>query len=400
MHVQTASSIGNETVNDPKIQKLNCTRCGGVLCFEPGQRVIRCQYCGGKNLLRGDSDLPRYYLPEQVTSEKVLSIAGNIINKTSGTPSNLSDKVQMQQPQLFWVPFYEITGTRLALFEEKKLRRNQISTPMFRMSSSVPQYAKSSTLKLTTSRDAIEQASPHKIKIDSKVVLGDFMIDDPAVTMTDWGLDAVKLNQVRRGSEGVSILPFRLRELQRRGTVLYPDKSFERFFATHTKLAGTRTIKNSSILEQETNLIYYPVWRVIYSYRKAMVPVVIDGLNGKILNARLPLSEKYRVMAFLAGTGPLGIGLGGVMMAIHLLTHAVDLIMHLWVIMFTLGSFFGVIIFGLMAFAWVHLRYSAEIVIRGSRRDIHYVGKSGKTFPEKMFDRYSDWFSKIRVEIK
>jgi hypothetical protein len=54
----------------------------------------------------------------------------------------------------------------------------------------------------------------------------------------------------------------------------------------------------------------------------------------------------------------------------------------------------------LMAFAWVHLRYSAEIVIRGSRRDIHYVGKSGKTFPEKMFDRYSDWFSKIRVEIK
>ncbi|MBN1355100.1 hypothetical protein JXA40_02405 [bacterium] len=372
------------------MQKLSCIHCGGALAPAPGQKIIRCSYCRGKNLLLHDSDLARYCVSNRLTAEDVLDRVRTTIARTREQPAGPAGKIRLMQPHLFWVPFYEISGTRLSRFLTDKLKQDEIPFSNLRMRPPTRDWAPGRTIQ-PTFREQLSRASPHKTIRDTRVILGDFALDDPAVNLPEWNLNQIKLSRTLRENRDCPLQPFSFRRLQRAGTVLQPDQSPQKFAQAHTYVMTARTLQDSRILEQEISLVYYPVWRVLYSFRNAALPVMVDGFTGSILHARLPMSETFRILAFLGATGSLGFGLGVFLALAASLWKPSEIMINLFVLIGLSTMAFGFLIFGIMAFAWVHLRYSAEIIIRGDRRDIRFVGKTGSTLPERLFEKFARW---------
>jgi hypothetical protein len=96
--------------------------------------------------------------------------------------------------------------------------------------------------------------------------------------------------------------------LARRGTVFDPAKEAEQVRREAVGLLRERsrqkgTLRHEERLElcgEQLALIYYPVWRLGFVRGERLYPVVVDGVNGRVLKARFPGRANIRLFAPLA----------------------------------------------------------------------------------------------------
>ena len=93
--------------------------------------------------------------------------------------------------------------------------------------------------------------------------------------------------------------------LARRGTVFDPAKEAEQVRREAMGLVRERSHKKGTLRHEERlelcgaqlSLIYYPVWKLSFIRGERLYPVVIDGVNGRVLRARFPGQAEIRLLA-------------------------------------------------------------------------------------------------------
>jgi len=222
---------------------------------------------------------------------------------------------------------------------------------------------------------------------DSRVILSDFHIARPAVSMHDLGIDQIQLVKRRREAEKFKIEPFQMREMQKRGTVLTPSQSVDEFSNIALRVYTQQGARQVELLDKDISIIYYPVWRIHYQYRKTSFQVLLDGITGERVYSRYPVNEERRLLAFLIGTGSLGLIAGSFIQLMMRLSWAEEYAQKLFVMGIYFWMFFAFIISAIAAFAWDQLRYPSEVVYRGSMREAVKIGKKSKSFFEKTVEK-------------
>jgi hypothetical protein len=376
-----------------KLQELNCARCGANLAYEPGKHLTRCGYCNGSNLLVSEDDSVWYSIRELVTRKEASDLAEFKLSNVPFTPSDLLSECIFEKPQLFFVPCYEITGIRLCTSIAKKMVRYPTSHPQ-EVESRNYEYKWQPVIHAGHVDDQFRMKRMTFEK-DTRITMNDIHMYGLAVNLPHWGLEALNLKKLRQGPDPALLESFDIRLLQKRGTVISPSKTSVQFKKIDLGVAGDQGITGMITTDTEMNLIFYPVWRITAYYHSTPYHIIIDGISGEILYCRLPMSERSRVIAFLSGVGFLGVSAGLIASRAGDLLPFAGIILKLSLYAYFFILFIVITILSIVSFSWIHLRYPAEIIINGNKSDVVYVGKHGKTLPERLLRKAVDLGNRI-----
>ena len=262
---------------------LGCPSCGGTLSLAEGQRVVICRYCGGGSLALIPGAIPRYVIPLGISREAALTAAQTLLTRPM-RPQGLRAHGRIQEVSLCYVPFYELTGTRLGSF----LLKEGAKAP--------PAAAEDGEQDRDFQRWLLE---PRVEKEDTRVIQQEYVRIGPGCDLSELGVDRIRLEGMRRGPSPSPLEPFDLVALQSRATVFVPTQppaGFADDSLRRLKVKGDRT----GVVEQRLKILYYPIWHARYRHAGRPYEISVDGVTGKVLRARAPV-EIRRAAAIALG---------------------------------------------------------------------------------------------------
>lgn len=360
-----------------RITHINCPSCGGTLGAPTGSRIVDCNYCGQASLVDVRDYQPSYFIAPRVREKDIRRATGRMLTDPSA-PERLVREARYLSGSLYFVPFYEISGRRVGTFttSTRKDRRvdkfSQIGTNL---------YVQSIFTDLRAT-DEYYKTSP---KVDTRVIMNDLQRTVPAIDIPGWGLDQVEIETVRSKSDGV-LKPFQRDRMESFGRIFNPRVSEERVIEQTLRLAATLEAKdNTRPAELRNKLIYYPLWRVRYTYKGRAYGATLDGVTGRILAARLPLSEQGRIVWMLITSGMAAFfGAKLVQLFFYLsrglkFEEAMGALVQIGIWFSPILVFLLALMFMVMAFGWDKFRYSSELEIRGNDRRTIMINRPAKT---------------------
>ena len=368
----------------PVVESINCCQCGGTMLFTEGQHLIKCDYCGTKNLLIEETGISQYCIDAKLSPDQAIHSAESTAFNTFGIPQDFSATVNFDSAELFFIPIFEVTGLRVGRFITKKIEstdRHKASTIYaggMNINDDMISYQRFIQEKYLGS------VKKRKVHYDSRIVFNDLMLSDLAVNIPDWGLIHIPFQKHRR-EKALELLPLDIRKLQLKGTVIHPSRSTDQFVSNSLKTYGTQGISQAEMVDTCIKLVYYPVFRVIYTYRNTPYRIVVDGISGDTLYARIPQGNGLRVLGFLFGTGLLGFSMGTLATLLKGTSISFSYLFHISFFLAYIITGLSFLISGILSFAWVRLRYPAEIIKDGKFVNKIYVGKKSAGYFEKMF---------------
>lgn len=97
--------------------QLNCSRCGAQQAYSPGQRVIKCMYCGSETPVpRPEDELSSindsdWIVPLQIDKKDLVAITQSYMINGDLTPDDILEKAILTKQLLYYVPTYLYTGS-------------------------------------------------------------------------------------------------------------------------------------------------------------------------------------------------------------------------------------------------------------------------------------------------
>ncbi len=336
----------------------------------PGQTRIRCGYCDGVNLVLNPDTTTHYSITAQISAQSAREMAEAMVTSARYAAKTLKTECVFQPAELVYIPYYEVSGLRLSRTKVDKMVLDQWKY--------MPNAGRENA------EVDLERKKP-RIKTDTRITISDFRFCGLAAGIKNWGMESFNFSKAGK-DEQVFRTAFDIRKLQKHGAVIQPTRSRRRFQSRYVPVRSTKHENITEIVGQEVSVVYYPFYRVVYQYRNTQYQVILDGVSGKVVYCRTPVDARRRALNILMGIGSLGFFFGTF---IHYNIHgtrsiglnAVGLLFLFFLLYF--GFIYG-------ASTWNMIRYPAEIVYSGGRSTIEYIGKTGRTLPEKVRDARLD----------
>jgi ribosomal protein L37AE/L43A len=265
-------------VNELKLLPLTCPQCGAAGVVRAGTRITRCERCGA-NLILTETFAPKYEAVANLNAAQAATTARAWLDERGQAG-------MFSRPELLLIPYHEISGRRVGVFERKLPVRRQIHRTVYSPQSGGKE---------------VETKIVYDEKEDTKVMVSDVQHLTPAAP-APWGLTMFDAPAVRRVAE---LRSFDLVEAQRRATVYAEEQS-------PSALADQRfTDKGSAeMVATSRRTLFFPFWSIPVQTEAGSYEIVVEGVSGNVIAWRLP--EVYRSSslnwALLAVPGALGLG--------------------------------------------------------------------------------------------
>jgi hypothetical protein len=267
-------------MNELRLNALTCPQCGAPGVVREGTRIIECGRCGAALCLT-EMLTPKYEAAAELGAAQAVVAARAWLDKR-GQAGILGE------PELVLIPFHEISGRRIGVFERKlPVRREEHRTV----------YSPQSGGSEVQTKVVYDEVA------DTKVMVADVQHLTPAAR-TPWELTMFDAPAARRTAQ---LRSFDLVEAQRRATVYAEEQS-------PSALASRRFSEKGSteMVAESRRTLFFPFWVMTVRLESGSYEVVIDGIVGHVIAWRLP--EVYRrsslSWALLAVPGALGLGQG------------------------------------------------------------------------------------------
>ncbi len=272
-------------MNELQLYPLTCPQCGAPGLVREGTRITECDRCGAALCLTA-TPTPRYEAVARLNAAQAASRARAWLERRGG-------KVILGRPELILIPFHEIVGRRVGIFDRKVPERKRVHRTVFN-----PQYQ----------TEDVESKWVYVEREDTKVMVSDIQHLTPGAT-TRWDLQMFDVTDARRTAE---LRIFDLAEAQRRATVYAEERTptaaaEERFADRSLVRSGT-----AELVARSRRTIFFPFWSIPVQTLAGGYEIVLDALAGSVVAWRLP--ETYRVSsvawALLTVPGALALGHG------------------------------------------------------------------------------------------
>lgn len=265
-------------MNELKLRALSCPQCGAPSVVREGTRITACDRCGA-TLCLTETAYPKYEAEANLSAVQAAAAARSWLDKRNQSGV-------LGRPELVLVPYHEISGRRVGVFERKIPVRREIHRSIYNPQTGGPD---------------VETKVVFDQKEDTKVMVSDVQHITPA-TRTPWDLGMFEASAARRTCQ---LRNFDLVEAQRRATVYAEDQTPEARAYQRFSVRG-----DSEMVAASRRTLFFPFWSFSVQLETGSYEMVIDGINGNVVAWRLP--EVYQASslnwALLAVPGALGLG--------------------------------------------------------------------------------------------
>jgi len=252
---------------EPMARRVLCPDCGAPVPMEEGRGTATCPFCGTRSALVGREALPRYYFsPKSSAAEVRRSVLEKLVSSRLLTKRQ-QGKAIVVEVDLCFVPFTWVTAIATDLRRE-----------------GVP-------------RADIEEQRKRR---QPAVWFEDYEVFRPACALPEWGLDAIRIDEVLEATKGTGLKPFKREEMSGWGRVFSPqlDRMDVHFPA------------RDHVVARRGKIVFYPVWLVQYRLEAAVCRVTIDGVTGQVLWAVAPEDNAFQYWKSAVLVAVLGLALG------------------------------------------------------------------------------------------
>ncbi len=372
------------------IRHISCPKCGGTLGLSGMDRLVKCRYCGTTSLVEAPGHAPEYYVDPRVQAVTARRTLQRVLME-SDVPAGLLKRARFHSARLYFIPFHEVNARRVGTMKLTEFKPEKRP----RQSSRAVSMGQGATVSIPRVHD--DWAVPKTKVVDTRVIMNDLTRVEPAVSLPEWHVEEADVQTARAGETGL-LKAMDRRRVEKLGRIykptITPDQMLSRLDADNL---AANVEDNTEIVEVRIKRIYYPVWRVRYEYQGRLYGAAIDGVTGKIMSARAPETDKYRVVWLLGTAAMVSFFAGKIARVIATLAMgdhggaeglvAVGIqgsIMMIPVILIALLAVFFVLGVG-----WDQFRYAGEIVTRGDKKMVERINRPKKTFFDKARDSVS-----------
>jgi hypothetical protein len=188
----------------------------------------------------------------------------------------------------------------------------------------------------------------------------------PAVDLPDLPLGRLDL----QAAGAAATLPLDRAALQERGEVLDPDR------AADDEAVDPRV----EVLEERTEVVHVPVWRVRARYGRNHYEVAVDALSGAVLGGRAPAERTARLPQAIAA---LYVAAAATAWASTMGRRSASLLIQIHELGVILVAVLAVVLLGVFSWSWDRVRYRYEVVIDGDEALLRGINRPEHTWLER-----------------
>lgn len=264
---------------DQSTVTISCPQCASPFSFREGDRNAPCPACGTSLAVSGEAGIPRFWIEERIDLAQARANARRAVAAAGGDP-RVVERLRFEGAELCFLPFWRLRGHAAGwLWTERETVVRQ------------EEYDENG---MKTVR---EVRGPNKSATESVMVAVDY--SSPACDVSRFGLRGIAVAAAVLPLQGMD---FAL--VSRRGTVFDPVKNpdeVRREAVAQARARGggkgvLRSAGRLSLCGERLALISYPVWSLSFARGERLYPVTIDGVNGRVLTARLPATARLTLL--------------------------------------------------------------------------------------------------------
>lgn len=245
-------------MNELKLHPLTCPQCGAPGVVREGTRITDCERCGAR-LCISHLASPKYEAIANLGPAQAITAARAWMQShdQTGIP---------QRPELVLVPYHEIAGRRVGIFERKVPDRERVHRTIY---------------SAHTGESDVESKWVYTQREDTKIMVSD--VQHLAVAAkTPWHLGGFDAAEARRRS---TLRDFDLVEAQRRATVYTEERTTDEAAALRFADRGA-----AEMVATSRRTILFPFWAIPVRTPEGEYEIVVDGIGGNVIAGRMPQS--------------------------------------------------------------------------------------------------------------
>lgn len=258
---------------------INCSQCGSPFSFKEGDRNARCPSCSTLLAISGESGISRYYLEERLDLPKARSEARRRL-AAAGIDQRIAGSLRFERGDLYFIPFWRLRGHVFgwAWTEQETTVREE-------------DYDENGQRVIREVRGPNERwMETISARVDCS---------SPACDVARFGL-----NGIATVSAVLPLKGMQYENLSKRGTIFDPVKTAdqvrkEALAQARGGINGRNKLKQVvrlNLAAENLALISYPVWSLTFRRGERLFPVMVDGVNGRILKGRFPGRARMRLL--------------------------------------------------------------------------------------------------------
>jgi len=268
---------------------VQCPGCGSGIDFVEGATTVTCAHCGMSHIIFGAGGIKRFYIPRRASRSQAVASVKKLVAKSLADEGQRM-AVRMIDAKLIYVPFFRV-----------KMRGGGW-------------YIAHETTSTPKSIGVDENGQPIYVHPVKKKTNGVFIKEgtyfSPAIDISDLGKFGISTRS--------SILKLHIlkdEDQKTRGMFFDPVKEPEAAIREAWSMLVGAARPNSMTLDyfeaekvsEELSQIYHPLWIVRFLLGDHAVRVVVDGISGEIVRARIPIRSRINLLpgVLIAGTAAL-----------------------------------------------------------------------------------------------
>ena len=259
--------------NPPRVLGLVCASCGGTVDVEEGLTTVVCRYCGTGQAVVGRRGTRRMMVLDRVSRDSAAQAILKWFREGIRKEPALKREVVLEESFLAWFPFIRARGDVIGWvlgIDERRVKRGN---------------------RWVTVQDPVERQVAQTI---DRTLAG--------ADMSEFGVGKVNL-------AGDEILPLDEGKLRSRGMVFRPNRAEDETAdaviqqSLEKIKAGAMPDKTSfswfAVMRRKTDLVFYPLWVVRYSFRQRTYQVLVDAEDGTIAYGKAPGNHLWRAFSLV-----------------------------------------------------------------------------------------------------
>ena len=298
---------------EPEIHEISCSNCGAPLTYMKGEAVITCEYCGTTTMLAGYDKIvtveSQYLLPPRVGRDEAIGIASGWLKKGFYKSRDLPNKVSWRETEARVLPYWIVRCTGNTRWSGKQKRTRTIGSGKTKRTET---YWEPVQGRITE-----DYTWPVYAREDTSEFWGvRNMEPGQQCVFPDWGKFVLRFGGSKRasnknlleGKEDFSIDELKKSNMQEHiinGQIVQEraeTSARNRIIELHqTKAESQATVVSdidTTIDVQGVDLVYVPIWELVYGYRGKDYHVLVDASRQEVLSGEAPVGKWAKATIF------------------------------------------------------------------------------------------------------
>lgn len=266
-------------VNEPVLRSVRCPQCAGPLGVTEGRRIITCDHCGVRILVKERGGYSRWYFPVKTTKLEAVGVGSAWLRRHPGI-SKGARSAAFVEASLLYAPIWEYKALVAGWEFGSKVRAQTIL---------VGQENKDEHLDLRLVRERVEEPRLSERRFyEAALDLSAIGATRPRITGREFALPLIA-GELEEGAQ----------LLEAAGTAADIAEAGRRSALTPIVgdvSSGTRLFP----LRESVTLLFYPLWLLRFRDGNRLYEMTVDGRGGTIFSARAPAANRQRLLAIVA----------------------------------------------------------------------------------------------------